>query len=76
MAKRHWYINGTHYSRTLEDWLKLHDRSRRSVMPLFEATYGKHQASRCLRRGGAGQSGLAQWQAGPGQGSRRTVVAL
>ncbi|PSC74985.1 cyclopropane-fatty-acyl-phospholipid synthase [Micractinium conductrix] len=44
VAKRHWYINGTHYSRTLEDWLKLHDRSRRSVMPLFEATYGKHQA--------------------------------
>lgn len=21
-----WYINGTHYSRTLEDWLKLQDK--------------------------------------------------
>ena len=37
------YINGQHYSRTLEDWLKLHDAARSSIMPLFEQTYGKAQ---------------------------------
>ncbi len=34
------YVNGVHYSRTLEDWLKKHDAERRKVMPLFESTYG------------------------------------
>lgn len=41
------YVNGTHYSRTLEDWLRLHDAARSTIMPLFEQTYGKEQASRC-----------------------------
>lgn len=30
-----WYVNGTHYSRTLEAWLVSHDRFRRAIMPLF-----------------------------------------
>lgn len=34
-----------HYSRTLEDWLALHDAARGTIMPLFEQTYGKEQAS-------------------------------
>lgn len=30
-----WYVNGTHYSRTLEAWLVSHDRFRKAIMPLF-----------------------------------------
>lgn len=43
-VQRTWYVNGTHYSRTLEDWLRLHDAARSTIMPLFEQTYGKEQA--------------------------------
>ncbi|KAI3425235.1 hypothetical protein D9Q98_009003 [Chlorella vulgaris] len=42
--QRQWYVNGIHYSRTLEAWLKLHDAARKQIMPLFEQTYGKDQA--------------------------------
>lgn len=42
-ARSSWYINGSHYSRTLEDWLTLHDGARQQVMPLFEQTYGKKE---------------------------------
>ncbi|KAG6895446.1 hypothetical protein C0992_001182 [Termitomyces sp. T32_za158] len=27
-----WYINGTHYSRTLEDWLKLQDKNDKEAL--------------------------------------------
>lgn len=30
------YVNGRHYSRTLEDWLKLHDAAKSQIMPLFQ----------------------------------------
>lgn len=30
-----WYVNGTHYSRTLEAWLVHHDKYRKAIMPLF-----------------------------------------
>ena len=30
------YVNGRHYSRTLEDWLRLHDAAKGRIMPLFE----------------------------------------
>ena len=39
-----WYVNGMHYSKTLEDWLVLHDKAQKQIMPLFEETYGKDQA--------------------------------
>jgi hypothetical protein len=65
------YVNGTHYSRTLEDWLKLHDGARKQIMPLFEQTYGKDQVggdqgdggTQHLRRGGGAQDALQQAQA-------------
>lgn len=40
------YLNGRHYSRTLEAWLRLHDAARPAIMPLFEATYGGTAAGR------------------------------
>jgi len=39
-----WYVNGIHYSKTLEDWLIRHDTSKSKIMPLFQETYGKDQA--------------------------------
>jgi hypothetical protein len=35
-----WYVNGTHYSRTLEAWLVSHDRFRKAIMPLFAKVGG------------------------------------
>jgi cyclopropane-fatty-acyl-phospholipid synthase len=42
--QRQWYVNGRHYSRTLEDWLLRHDKAKATIMPLFAATYGAAQA--------------------------------
>jgi hypothetical protein len=38
-----WWVNGAHYSRTLEAWLRNQDRARRAVLELFERTYGRGQ---------------------------------
>ncbi len=35
-----WLINGQHYQKTLESWLKRHDSSREQILPLFQTTYG------------------------------------
>lgn len=35
-VQQQWYINGKHYSRTLEDWLKRMDAQKREIMPLFK----------------------------------------
>jgi cyclopropane-fatty-acyl-phospholipid synthase len=37
---RHWQVDGTHYSRTLEAWLDSMDRSRHSIAAIFEPVYG------------------------------------
>lgn len=42
-----WAVNGVHYSKTLEAWLKLFDEKYVSeIKPIFEATYGTEQAGR------------------------------
>jgi cyclopropane-fatty-acyl-phospholipid synthase len=35
-----WKINGTHYQRTAEHWLKNMDAHREEILPLFADTYG------------------------------------
>jgi cyclopropane-fatty-acyl-phospholipid synthase len=43
-VKKHWHVNGMHYSKTSEVWLKNMDSHKKQIMPLFEETYGKGQA--------------------------------
>lgn len=38
--QQQWYVNGTHYSRTLEAWLRNHDKFRKAIMPIFAKVYG------------------------------------
>jgi cyclopropane-fatty-acyl-phospholipid synthase len=44
VVKRHWHVNGTHYGKTAEAWLKNMDSHKAEIMPLFEETYGKDSA--------------------------------
>ena len=36
----HWRVNGRHYQRTCEDWLRLQDDRSAQIMPIFRQTYG------------------------------------
>ncbi|XP_031102294.1 (S)-coclaurine N-methyltransferase-like [Ipomoea triloba] len=40
----HWLVNGKHYARTSEEWLKRMDENMKSVKPIMESTYGKDSA--------------------------------
>ncbi|KAJ3691988.1 hypothetical protein LUZ60_012338 [Juncus effusus] len=40
----HWLVNGTHYSKTSEEWLKRMDKNISKIKPIFETTYGKDSA--------------------------------
>ena len=42
--EKHWHVNGIHYSKTSEAWLRNMDKHKENIMPLFEKTYGKDQA--------------------------------
>ncbi len=37
--QQQWAINGTHYSRTLEGWLKRQDEQRADIMPIMEVRF-------------------------------------
>ena len=43
--ERHWRVNGKHYSKTLEAWLKLQDQREKEIRPIFEETYGSSKAA-------------------------------
>jgi cyclopropane-fatty-acyl-phospholipid synthase len=42
-VEKHWRLNGVHYSKTLEAWLRLQDEKRATVLALFEKTYGSRK---------------------------------
>jgi len=39
-TREHWQINGTHYARTAEAWLRNLDANRQSILKLFAQAYG------------------------------------
>jgi cyclopropane-fatty-acyl-phospholipid synthase len=41
-----WKVNGTHYQRTAEHWLRNMDAHRAEILPLFAATYGEGEATK------------------------------
>jgi cyclopropane-fatty-acyl-phospholipid synthase len=46
VKEQHWIVNGMHYSKTSEAWLANMDKHKAQIMPLFEKTYGKDQATK------------------------------
>ena len=44
--ERHWRVNGTHYQRTSEAWLKNMDANEAAILPILEKTYGAEQAAK------------------------------
>ncbi len=46
LIEKHWHVNGKHYSKTSEAWLKNMDQHKKEIMPLFQETYGKDQATK------------------------------
>jgi len=49
-VRRHWWLSGTHYERTANDWLARLDAAKPSVMPILTETYGPTEASRWFQR--------------------------
>ena len=45
-VEKHWHVSGMHYSKTSEEWLKNMDKNKAAIMPLFEETYGKQNATK------------------------------
>lgn len=41
-----WIVNGMHYSKTSEAWLRNMDKHKADIIPLFEKTYGKENATK------------------------------
>jgi len=48
--ERRWLVEGSHYARTANDWLKNQDAHRQEIMSLFAKTYGAHCASLWFQR--------------------------
>jgi cyclopropane-fatty-acyl-phospholipid synthase len=42
--RRDWKVNGSHYRRTAEHWLRNMDRNREQIMMIFAETYGAENA--------------------------------
>eukprot|EP00262_Sarcandra_glabra_P022200 TRINITY_DN9750_c0_g1_i1.p1 TRINITY_DN9750_c0_g1~~TRINITY_DN9750_c0_g1_i1.p1 ORF type:complete len:356 (+),score=47.21 TRINITY_DN9750_c0_g1_i1:25-1092(+) len=42
----HWLVNGMHYARTSEEWLRKMDQHSASIKPIMESTYGKDSATK------------------------------
>ena len=38
--EQRWKVSGTHYARTLRDWLDRQDAARTEIMPIMASTYG------------------------------------
>ena len=43
--ERHWRVNGTHYSKTAEGWLKNLDKNRQKTLEILSKEYGNRKCS-------------------------------
>jgi len=50
VVKNHWRVNGRHYAKTAEAWLKNLDKKRQAVLPILQDVYGLENAVRWLQR--------------------------
>jgi cyclopropane-fatty-acyl-phospholipid synthase len=49
-VEKHWRVNGRHYSKTAEAWLKNLDQHRDTILPVLQDGYGWADAKRWLQR--------------------------
>jgi len=47
-CKKYWAVNGNHYSKTLEAWLKLLDQNATTLKPMFTKVYGAGNENKWL----------------------------
>jgi len=45
-----WWLDGTHYQKTAEAWLRNTDMARGEILPVFEEVYGRSSAGLWLQR--------------------------
>ena len=50
LFEQRWLVNGQHYQKTLEAWLRRHDAAKTEIMPIFETTYGRSLAPVMFQR--------------------------
>jgi cyclopropane-fatty-acyl-phospholipid synthase len=50
VVEKHWQVNGRHYSKTAEAWLKNLDHHRDAILPILQDVYGLENAGRWLQR--------------------------
>jgi len=50
VVEKHWQVNGMHYSKTAEAWLKNMDKNRRTILPILHDVYGVGDSARWLQR--------------------------
>lgn len=43
-VENHWHVNGTHYAKTAEAWLKNMYKNKSKVLPILKQTYGEAEA--------------------------------
>jgi cyclopropane-fatty-acyl-phospholipid synthase len=46
----HWRVNGMHYKKTADAWLRNLDEGQDEILPILAETYGQDQAERWLQR--------------------------
>jgi cyclopropane-fatty-acyl-phospholipid synthase len=44
--EKHWQVNGRHYQKTSEGWLKNMDRHKGKIMPILKTTYGEAECKK------------------------------
>jgi cyclopropane-fatty-acyl-phospholipid synthase len=49
-VEKHWQVNGKHYSRTAEAWLRNMDDQKNHIMPIMREVYGPDAAKRWFQR--------------------------